>query len=161
MCGKGTWRFLKSVMLAAPEDSLARARLIDAVAVAMEQWSTQHRAFVVKIFLKIVTVFKTQRIFRKHFNISRHGKVPCRNTIQLWVENFRTSASASKKQHSGSVSTMRSPQNVEAVRHSFIRGSRCSARRYSVALEISNRSVRRILHKDLNFHPYKMAVVRT
>jgi hypothetical protein len=32
--------------------------------------------------------------------------------------------------------------------------------RYSVALGISDSSTRRILHKDLNFHPYKMVVVQ-
>jgi hypothetical protein len=30
-----------------------------------------------------MTVVKTQGIFRKHFNITRHGQVPCHNTIQL------------------------------------------------------------------------------
>jgi hypothetical protein len=35
-----------------------------------------------------------------------------------------------------------------------------SARRYSAAVGISDRSARRILHKGLNFHPYKMVVVR-
>jgi hypothetical protein len=33
---------------------------------------------------------------------------------------------------------------------------RRSARRHSVLLGISGRRVRRILHKDLNLHPYKM-----
>jgi hypothetical protein len=55
---------------------------------------------------------------------------------------------------------VRWPQNIEAVRHSFVRSPRRSARRYSVALEISDRSVRRILHKDLNFFPYKMVEVQ-
>jgi predicted HD phosphohydrolase len=30
----------------------------------------------------------------------------------------------------------------------------------SVALRMSNHSMRRVLHKDLNFYPYKMAVVQ-
>jgi hypothetical protein len=37
---------------------------------------------------------------------------------------------------------------------------RHSDRRHSVALGISNCSVRRILHKDLNFHLYKMVMVQ-
>jgi hypothetical protein len=64
-----------------------------------------------------------------------------------------------KKKPPGSVRTVCSPQNIEAVRQSFIRVHRHSARRHSVALGISDRSVRKILHKDLNFHPYKMMVV--
>jgi hypothetical protein len=49
---------------------------------------------------------------------------------------------------------------IEAVRQSFIRSPRRSARRYSVPLGISDRSVGRILYKDLYFHPYKMGVVQ-
>jgi hypothetical protein len=58
------------------------------------------------------------------------------------------------------VRTLRSPQKLEAVRQSFIRSPRLSARRHSVGLQISDRSVRGILNKDLNFHPYKMVVVQ-
>jgi hypothetical protein len=92
---KGTRRFLKCIMLATPEDEMAEtmsfASLTDAVAVAMEQWSTRRHAYIV------VTVVKTQRIFCKHFNIAHHRKIPCHNTVQLWLENFRTDASALKK----------------------------------------------------------------
>jgi hypothetical protein len=38
--------------------------------------------------------------------------------------------------------------------------SRRSAKRQSVAPRISDRGVRRISHKDLNFRPYKMVVVQ-
>jgi hypothetical protein len=58
------------------------------------------------------------------------------------------------------VRTLRSPQNIEAVRQSFIRSPRGSARKHFVALGISDRRVRRILHKDLNFRSYKMVVVQ-
>ena len=37
---------------------------------------------------------------------------------------------------------------------------RRSARKQTSTLGISNRSVRRILHQDLHFHPYKMVVVQ-
>jgi len=33
-------------------------------------------------------------------------------------------------------------------------------RRHSDAIGLSDRSVRRILHKDLNFHLYKIAIVK-
>jgi hypothetical protein len=64
-----------------------------------------------------------------------------------------------KNKPPGSVHTVLSPQNTEAVRESFIRSPRRSSRRYSVVLEIYDRSVRRILHKNQNFHTYKMLVV--
>jgi hypothetical protein len=43
---------------------------------------------------------------------------------------------------------------------SFYKESRRSARRHSVALGISDRSVRRILHLDLNSNPYKMVTLQ-
>jgi hypothetical protein len=97
----------------------------------MGQWSVQHRAFVVETFFKnSSSVVKTQWIFRKHFTIARHGNVPCHSTVQ-----HRT------------------------LRQSFIRSSRRSARRYSVALGTSDCSMWRILHKDLKFRRYKTVVV--
>jgi hypothetical protein len=144
-------------MLAALEDevvgTMSFASLTDAIAVGMEEWSTEHRAFIVE-------TFKTQRIFRNHFNSTGHGKVPCYNTIQSWVENFGTNAFALKKKPPGSVPTVQLPQNLEAVRQSFLMSPRCSARRHFVAVGISNCSVRRILKKDLNFHANKMVVVQ-
>jgi hypothetical protein len=62
-------------MLAIPEDeivgTMSFASLTDAAAVATELWSAQHRAFIVEtfFFLNGESVVKTQRIFRKHFNI--------------------------------------------------------------------------------------------
>jgi hypothetical protein len=88
--------------------------------------------------------------------IADHGKVPCHSTIQLWVENFRTSASILKRHHQ----VVRLPQDTEPVRQSFIRSPRHSTRRHSLSLGISNRSMRRILRKDINFHPYKMEMVQ-
>jgi hypothetical protein len=108
-----------------------------------------------------VTLFvKVQRIFLKYFNITHLGKIPCRITIQLWVESFRMSASALQKKPPGSVCTVRLPHNIESVRQSFIRSPRRSAMRESVALRISDHSARRILPKALNFHQYKIVVVQ-
>jgi hypothetical protein len=104
----------------------------------MEQWSMQDCAFIAEtIFKNGNSVVKKQWIFCKHFIIACHGKVPCHNTIQWCVENFRTSASALKKKPPGSVCTVQSPQNIEAVRQSSIKSPRHSARRHSVAIEIS------------------------
>jgi hypothetical protein len=109
-------------MLANCEDDMAGtmsfASLTDAAAVAMEQSSAQHCEFIVDTFFKNGdSVVKMQQIFCKHFNIACHRKVPCCNTIQLWAENFITSASALKKKPSASVRTVRLPQNTEAVIH--------------------------------------------
>jgi hypothetical protein len=37
----------------------------------------------------------TQRRFRTHVNVGRHGAIPSRNTILKWVKNFRTTGSVS------------------------------------------------------------------
>ena len=49
---------------------------------------------------------------------------------------------------------MRTPENVQRVRVAFRR----SVIRHSRVLNLSERSVRRILHVDLHFHPYKLQV---
>ena len=41
----------------------------------------------------------------------------------------------------------------------IVKGPRCSARRHSTTIGLSDHSLPRILHKDLNFHPYKTAIV--
>ena len=41
-----------------------------------------------------------------------------------------------------------------------MKSPRRSVRRHSTAIGLSDRSVWRILHKDLNFHPYKIAIVQ-
>jgi hypothetical protein len=52
------------------------------LAVGMKQWRTQHGAFIVETFFKNgESVVKKQRIFRKHFSISRHGKVSFLSTL--------------------------------------------------------------------------------
>ena len=68
------------------------------ISVAMERWSVEHRAFAVETYLKNNdSVIVTQRIFLPHFNIHRNDSVPSRNTVLLWVRNFRETAYAAKK----------------------------------------------------------------
>ncbi|PNF39169.1 hypothetical protein B7P43_G01315, partial [Cryptotermes secundus] len=61
---------------------------------------------------------------------------------------------------SGRQRTVTTPENVEAVRQSILRSPTRSARKHAVVLDISNRSMRRILHGHLHFHPYKMFVLQ-
>ena len=56
--------------------------------------------------------------------------------------------------------TVRTPENVERVRQALLRSPSRSARRHSSELGLSSRSLRRILHLDLHFHPYKLVVVQ-
>ena len=128
-----------------------------AISVAMEQWTAQHRAFVVEAYFKNDdSAVTTQRLFRRHFNIPGNGRVPCRNTIKEWVQNFRENALALKREPRGRIPTVRTPENIDKLRMAIVKSPRRSVRRHSAAIGLSDRSVRRILHKNLNFHPYKI-----
>jgi len=76
------------------------------------------------------------------------------------VRNFRETASAAKRKPPGREPSLRTHENVEQVRQAFARSPRRSVSRNAIALRISDRTVHRILHKDLNFHPYKMVMVQ-
>jgi hypothetical protein len=124
------------------------------ISVAMERWSADHWAFSVETYLKNNnSVVLTQRIFRRHFNIHRNDNVPSSNTLLLWVRNFRETASATKRKPPGREPSLRTPENIERVCQAFVRNPRRSASRNANALRMCDRTVRRILHEDLNFHP--------
>ena len=55
--------------------------------------------------------------------------------------------------------TVRSPENIQRVRIALERSPRRSMRHYQL-LNLSDRSVWRILHNDLHFHPYKLQIVQ-
>ena len=127
----------------------------------MERWSLEHRTFAVEqLFRNNDSVIQVQRLFRQHFNIDRHGSVPKRDTILRWVHAFRTTGSVMKKKPSGLPRSVRTPENIERVREAVTTSPQRSARRQAAALQISDRSVRRILHQELKFHPYKLMVVQ-
>ena len=124
-------------------------------------WSGKHRAFVVEEHIKNgESVITTQRAFRRRFGLGRHAPVPEGKTIRLWVSNFRLTSSALKRQSPGRPRTATGVENVTLVRASIQHSPRRSARKHAAALCMSDRSVRRILHQELNMHPYKMMVVQ-
>jgi len=55
---------------------------------------------------------------------------------------------------------VRTSENVDKLRMAIVKSPRCSVRRHSAAIGLSDGSVRRILHKDLNFHLYKIVIVQ-
>jgi len=102
---------------------------------------------------------EAQRAFRYRFNLAPLAHVPDRKSIVSWVTTFRQTASATKR-WTGIPRPVRSPKNIEAVRASILQSPRRSASKHGSAFGLSDRSVRRILHDDLHFHPYKMAIVQ-
>jgi len=102
----------------------------------------------------------TQRVFRRHFDIGRKGKVPTLQTILNWVTQFRTTASIVNKKPHGLPRTVRTPENVRRVAQAFQRSPQRSAFRHSIPLHSTPRTVRPILHEDLKFHPFKIQLVQ-
>lgn len=79
--------------------------------------------------------------------------------IKIWITNFEEAGSALKKKLVRQ-KTIHTPDNVAAVRAALIKSPKCSARKHALSLNLSSRSLRRILHSDLNFHQYKVQVVQ-
>jgi hypothetical protein len=59
----------------------------------------------------------------------------------------------------GSARAFRTPKNVGPIWVAIARSPQRSVGRHSIALGLSTRTVRRILHDDLHLHPYKMQMV--
>lgn len=130
------------------------------VSVATMLWSRQHRAFAVEAyFSNSRSVIAVQRAFRRHFEIPPRGHVPDRKSILLWVDAFRETGNVSKRKR-GPPRNVTTPENVERVRLAMLRSPKRSARKHAVALGVSARSIRRILHDKLHLHPYKMVVTQ-
>jgi len=124
-------------------------------------WSGEHRGFAVRTFFENGRSFvATQRAFRLQFNLARHDPVPHRNVIANWVRTFEETGSTLRLRGSGRPKTARTPENLIRVSEAIVQSPTRSARKHSIALGISNRSVRRILHQDLFFHPYKIMIVQ-
>lgn len=68
---------------------------------------------------------------------------------------------STSKKRGGSDKTVRTPENIERLRQAMLRSPRQSAIRHATRLGISDRSIRRILHKDLGYHPYKIQLVQS
>jgi hypothetical protein len=119
-------------------------------------WSTNY--FAVKAFHKKGDSFViAQREFRREFGIHRNHVVLSAHAKKTWVRNFEATGSTLKKK-GGSVKTVRTPENIAVVREAIGRSPHRSARRHTVSLRLSEASVRRILHKDRHFYPYKTHV---
>ena len=121
----------------------------------------RHRDFVVEAYyVNNRSVIGTQRAFRTRFALGRNASVPDRKTILLWISNLRVTGSILKRKSRGRPRTVRTPENVEAVRASIQQSPKRSARKHAIALGISSRNLRRILHADLKLHPFKIMLAQ-
>ncbi|PSN39208.1 hypothetical protein C0J52_22281 [Blattella germanica] len=76
------------------------------------------------------------RRFRLHFNVGRYGRVPSRDTILLWVKNFRTDAMTLKKKPPGDVRSIRTPRNIQAVRQAVQNSPTRSTAKHAIAFQV-------------------------
>ena len=106
------------------------------------------------------SVVTVQRLFCRQFNVARGGAIPDGNTVLRSVESFRTTGSVMKRTSTGRPRKAWTPENVESVRRSVIESPRRSTRNRASILGLSRLSLQRILHGELNFHPYKIMIVQ-
>ena len=116
----------------------------------------EHRGFVVEAYYENnCSVIATQRAFRTRFVLGRNASVPNRKKILLWISNLKATGSTLKRKSPGRPRTVRMPENVKAVRASIQQSPKRSTHKHAMAL-----GLRRILHADLNLHPYKMMLAQ-
>jgi transposase len=109
--------------------------------------------FAVKSFYKNDNLEAVRSEFRWHFNLHRHDLIPSAYAIKIWVSNFKETGSALKKKPSGGRQTVRTPENTATLRTAVNRTPRRSAVWHAIAMNISDRSVRRMLHNELRIIP--------
>ena len=92
---------------------------VNSVQFGMESCTGAQCAFGVKSFCKNNDSYvAARREFRKKFGIHPNSKVPSAHAIKTWVNKFEKTGSTVKKK-GGSVKTVCSPRNIDAVRASF------------------------------------------
>ena len=132
-----------------------------AISVVSMAWSTEHHAFVVETYFKCGdSVIAAQRQFCTHFGAGQHRRVPNRKPVLLWIRNFRQTSSPLKQKSPDRPRSVQTQETITTVRHAVTTSPQCSAAKHALALGISDCSVQRILHLDLEFLPYKIMMVQ-
>ena len=80
------------------------------------------------------------------------------STIKRWCKMISDTGAISLSKSSGRLRTVRTKGAIQKVKNRLKRKKPVSARKLALELEISERSVRRILKDDLNLKPYKKTV---
>ena len=79
-------------------------------------------------------------------------------TIERWCQMIRRFGSVKMSSLPGGPRFARTKGNIQKVKHRLRRKKRVSGRKLSTELDISERSVRRIMKKDLGLRPYKKVI---
>ncbi|PNF40685.1 hypothetical protein B7P43_G02863 [Cryptotermes secundus] len=106
------------------------------------------------------SVIATQQAFHTHFKLGCCDTIPTWKTILRWGASFHATGSTLKKKSPGRPQSACTPADVEAVRQSVVQSPQRSARKHAAALRLSDATVIHVLHLDLKFHRYKMAIIQ-
>jgi hypothetical protein len=125
----------------------------------MEHWSMQQCIFCVEQFVLSKSIVSVQQEFRQKFGDDRQcGAAPSRKIIGKWVRQQHETGSVQVKAHTRR-NTIWLPDNIQRVSTVSERSAHRSVQWHSQLLNLSDRSVRQILHHDLHFHLYKLQIV--
>jgi hypothetical protein len=103
------------------------------------------------------SIVQTQSPFWREFDVLRHSRIPSHNAILKWVHDFNVHGNVVNK-FVGPAHSVHTPENIERMTAAMQQSPTRSARWHAIALQMSSRSLRRILHVDLRFHLYKINV---
>jgi hypothetical protein len=119
-----------------------------------QQFTKTERAFMVTVYAETHSNSET----RRRFGLMHPNRpIPSRGTV---VENFHKyqtfgTSENRNKGNSGPNKTVRTPQNIAAVRQEVARDRQVSARRNNLP-HISKSTFNRITRQDLHYHPYRI-----
>lgn len=124
----------------------------------MERYTLQQRIEVMKMYYKYGENFATT-VRRVRGAFGRRG-APSRTAIVNLITKFEQTGSLSDIKRPVRMRSVRSVENIAAVAESVADNPGLSIPKRSQQLGISQTSLHRILHKDLNMHAYKVQLVQ-
>lgn len=123
----------------------------------MERYTPTERGIIVSIYLRNnSSVVLAQREFRRQFP---RRLAPSPSTFRRLAARLEDTGSTRDRTSPGGPRTIRSNENIQAVRDSVHEEPSTSTRKRATQLGISRRSLQRILVKDLKMYPYKIQMV--
>ena len=120
----------------------------------MERYTIAQRTKIVFLFIENHrSIINTQRAYRRFYDVRT---APTGPTIRSLVNNFAEYGTVGDSRRAGRPRTGRSAENIDAVRQSVEENPETSTRRRSSQLQLSVRTLRRILKHDLHLFAYKI-----
>lgn len=124
----------------------------------MKRYSTEQCVFFVISYyengrLLAETVRKARTKYGRHLSLSHV-------TVKNIIEKFEATGSVKDMQRRRPSVTVRTSENIAAVRTSVQKDPTTSNRHRAQELGLSVTSLRRILKEDLRFYPYKLSVIQ-